>query len=88
MTGQPDFSNDKADFWIDRSTTNYLKTGPTGDEISELKDYTVLEVKIKETGEEAWVIHDGKNIVAEAKRMSDLATLVDMTKTDALFREV
>lgn len=85
MRGKPDFSNDKADFWIDKSTTNYLKTGPTGDKISKLKNYTVLEAKIKETGEEVWVLHDGKDIIAEAKNMSDLTTLVDMTKVNALF---
>lgn len=83
--GLPDYSNEKADFWIDKSTTKYLKTGARGTTLPKLKKWVVFFVKTKESKEESWVLFDGTGIVQEAKGFSDLIAKVEILRLKAMF---
>lgn len=86
--GLPDYSNEKADFWIDESATSYLKTGPMGNLIRKLKDWIVFYVKIKESEEDnVWAIYNGEEIIDEAIGMSQMISKVDLIRARAIFNK-
>ena len=78
---KPDFENEFAEFWIDRSATKYLQTNiKTGNIIPALKEYYVAKAKLKSTEEEAFVIAGNGKIIFDCESYEAMCYECDKIK--------
>ena len=78
---KPDIENEFAEFWIDNGATKYLRTDrKTGNVIPALTRYYVARARLKETGEEAFVIAGNGKIIFESKAYEAMCYECDKIK--------
>ncbi len=78
LTSPPDFSNDKCDFWVDETTTEYLRTDLDGKPVKALEKWVVFKVRLKENSRVSYVIFDGRTYVNEAENLHAISVMCDM----------
>lgn len=85
---KPDFENEFAEFWIDRSATKYLQANiKTGNIIPTLKEYYVAKAKLKSTEEEAFVIAGNGEIIFDCTDYEVMCYECDKIKLLAQMKE-
>ena len=76
-----DIENEFAEFWIDNGATKYLRADrKTGNVMPALKTYYVARARLKETGEEAFVIAGNGKIIFESKTYETMCYECDKIK--------
>lgn len=76
---KPTFSNDMADFWLDRSLTDYVRHDRMGDPIKKHEEWCVFLARLKADGQLNYVLYDGIGFIAETPPQIDvMAVRCDM----------
>jgi hypothetical protein len=69
----PDAQNELCEFWVDSMATKWLQYDRDANFIPQFKDWCVLLAIDRKTKEKSYVIHNGKEIVADAKTVELIA---------------
>ena len=85
---KPDIENEFAEFWINRGATKYLQTDrKTSKIVPKLKTYYVARARLKETGEEAFVIAGNGKVIFESKTYEAMCYECDKIKLLTKFKK-
>jgi hypothetical protein len=69
----PDVQNELCEFWVDSMATKWLQYDRDANFIPQFKKWRVLLAIDRKTKERSYVIHNGKEIVADAKTVELIA---------------